>query len=341
MRVNLLRLLSQGSEVILNKHSTFITTYLFIGLIALVIVALFIGRYHINIDFEFLKSDTLFWQLLLRVRLPRVLLALLAGAGLAVSGLVMQTVFHNPLAEAGIMGISQGAGFGAALGILAFGNQLIYVQASSFFFSLAALALTILLSNQIGQDKVLSLVLAGIAISALFSSGLGIIKYLADPINELPGIVFWLLGSLSTSNWETLFRSCIFILPILTFFFFYRWRLNIHSLDKHIAFSLGLKKSWETYLVLVGAVLLTAVITSVSGIISWVGLIIPNFSRMIFGADTRTTMINTMILGGIFLVACDTFARALLPGEIPLSIFTAFIGSGLFVMLMSRRKNHA
>lgn len=333
--------LSRGSVPILNKTNQIVTTGLVFLLILLMIGALFIGRYQIRVDREILNPDSLFWQLFMLVRLPRLLLALLSGAGLAVSGLVMQTIFRNPLADAGIMGVSQGAGFGAALGILFFGNQLIWVQTSSFLFSLVALALTILLSSEIGRGKILPLVLAGIAVSALFSSGLGIIKYLADPINQLPGIVFWLLGSLSAVNWDILVRSVILILPLLIFFFFYRWRLNIHALDKQVSFSLGMRTSWETYLILTAAVLLTAVIISFSGIVSWVGLIIPNFSRVIFGADTKSTVINTVLLGGIFMIICDTLARTLLPGEIPLGIFTALIGSALFVLLLTARKIRA
>jgi iron complex transport system permease protein len=117
--------------------------------------------------------------------------------------------------------------------------------------------------------------------------------------------------------------------------------LNIHALDKHVSFSLGMKTSWETYLILSAAVLLTAIIISVSGVVSWVGLIIPNFSRVIFGADTKTTLINTILLGAIFMIICDTLARTLLPGEIPLGIFTALIGSGLFILLLTSRKIRA
>ena len=324
----------------LNKPAR-ISAILIWLLIICLLGALFIGRYRFDLFQESFGEDSLFWQLFLKVRLPRVLLALLAGAGLATSGLVMQTIFRNPLADSGIIGVSQGAGFGAALGILVFGSQLVWVQASSFLFSLIALALTILLSSEIGRGKILPLVLSGIGVSALFSSGLGMIKYLADPINQLPNIVFWLLGSLSATNWETLTHTSLLIIPLLLFFSAYRWRLNIHSLDKQVAFSLGMKTSLETYLVLTAAVLLTAVIISVAGIVSWVGLIIPNFSRIIFGSDTESTVLNTMLMGGIFMIICDTFARSLLAGEIPLGIFTALIGSGLFVLLLTTRKIHA
>ena len=330
--------LHRESINILNRSSQSITRLLWLALILVLTTSVFIGRYRVDLSQLFSNTDPLFWQLFLRVRVPRVLLALLAGSGLAVSGLVTQTIFRNPLADSGIMGISQGAGFGAALGILLFSGQLLWVQVSSFLFSLIALALTISLSLRIGQEKILSLVLAGIAVSALFSSGLGVIKYLADPLNQLPSIVFWLLGSLSRSNWEIFLRSSIFILPLLLLFFAYRWRLNIHALDKKISFSLGMKSSKETYLILSAAVLLTAVIISVTGIVSWVGLIIPNFARIVFGSDTKSTTINTILLGGIFMIICDTLARSVLPGEIPLGIFTALIGSGLFIILLLRRK---
>lgn len=318
-----------------------ISALLILLLLITLIGAVFIGRYRIDFSRETMAADSFFWQLFFRVRLPRVLLGLLAGAGLAISGLAMQTIFRNPLADSGIIGVSQGAGFGAALGILLFGTYLPLVQISAFVFSLLALALTILLSSEIGRGKILPLVLSGIAVSALFSSGLGMIKYLADPVNQLPNIVFWLLGSLSTTNWGTLIRTSLLIIPLLLFFYAYRWRLNIHSLDKQVAFSLGMKTSLETYLILTGAVLLTAVIISVAGIVSWVGLIIPNFSRIILGSDTRFTVLNTMLLGGIFMIICDTLARSLLPGEIPLGIFTALLGSVLFVLLLTSRKLHA
>lgn len=312
--------------------------FLVAGLVLTLIAGLFVGRYRITTINDFLNLESLFWRLLLEVRLPRVLLALLAGAGLAVSGLVFQTIFRNPLADAGIMGISQGAGFGASLGILFFENYLFGIQGFSFLFSLLALSAAIFLSNALGRDKVLSLVLSGLAISAFFSSGLGIIKYMADPINQLPNIVFWLLGSLKTASWEILLRSSALVIPLLVFFYFYRWRLNIHSLDKSVSFSLGMKRPVETNFILSAAALLVAAIISFTGIVSWVGLIIPNYSRVLFGADTSKTMINAMLLGGIFMVLCDMLARALLPGEIPLGIFSALLGSGLFVSLLIRRR---
>jgi len=324
--------------VILNKNSVINSRHLVYGLVSVTLVSLFIGRYQILEDLNRFRLDSLFWPLLFNVRLPRVLLALLAGAGLALSGLVTQMIFRNPLADSGILGISQSAGFGAALGILAFGNSFVFVQSLSFLFSLVALAMTLVLSSEIGKDKILSLVLAGIAVSALFSSGLGLLKYLADPVNQLPNIVFWLLGSLSTANWMLLMRTAILVIPLMVLFFVYRWRLNIHALDKSVSFSLGIKDTKEIYIVLIGSVLLTSTIISVSGIINWVGLIIPNFARVIFGSDSSISLTNSLLMGGIFMVVCDTLSRSLLPGEIPLGIFTALIGSMLFVFLLLRKK---
>jgi iron complex transport system permease protein len=329
-----------GSKITLSKPIRNGSGFLWLLLLFTVLAALIIGRYRLDFFQDSKGVNPLFWQLFFRIRFPRVLLALLAGAGLATSGLVLQTIFRNPLADSGIIGVNQGAGFGAALGILFFGSRLVWVQTTSFLFSLAALVLTILLSSEIGRGKILPLVLSGIAVSALFSSGLGMIKYIADPVNQLPNIVFWLLGSLSATNWEIVAKTSLLIIPLLFFFYAYRWRLNIHSLDKQVAFSLGMKKSLETYLVLTASVLLTAVIISVAGIVSWVGLIIPNFSRLIFGSDTQTNVLNTMLMGGIFMIFCDTLARSLLSGEIPLGIFTALIGSGLFILLLTTRKIH-
>lgn len=326
---------------ILNMSNEKTPGFLFLALAFITLIALFIGRYPLVLDSSFFDIDSFFWKLFMQVRLPRVLMGLLAGAGLAAAGQVTQTIFKNPLADAGIMGITQGAGFGAALGILLFGSRYFWIQASAFFFSLLALAITLFLSSEIGRDKILSIILAGIAVSALFSSGLGIIKYLADPVDQLPNIVFWLLGSLSAVNWRVVIWASLVIIPLLLFFIFYRWRLNIHALDRNVSFSLGLKKTWETYAVLICSVLLTSVIISVSGVVSWVGLIIPNFSRIVFGADTRLTLFNTILLGGIFIILCDTLARTLLPGEIPLGIFTALIGAAIFIVFLIRKKIYA
>ena len=313
-------------------------TWIILLLCLVVFVSIFIGRYQVPFSFESFRQNELLTNLVLYVRIPRVLTACIVGLGLATAGLVMQTVFRNSLADPGVLGVSQAAGFGAALGILLFEGSVLAIQTLSFSAGSAALLLALLVSRKIKNERIISLVLSGIAVSALFSAGLGVLKYLADPIDELPSIVFWLLGSLSNVGWGEFTQVAIIVIPILVFFWFYRWRLNIHALDREVAFSLGLKNHWELTVVLFAAVLMTSAVISVSGIISWVGLIIPNLARILTGADSQRTMPISMGLGAIFSVICDDLARSLLPGEIPLGILTAFIGSMMFIILLVRKK---
>lgn len=314
------------------------STILLLCLLVLMIASIFIGRYPIFQIFSITSENKLFLPLIIQVRIPRILAAVLVGASLAISGLVMQTIFKNPLADPGILGVSQASGFGAALGIMIGQGSILWTQILSFMCAVSALALALLISKKIYGKSVLSLILAGIAVSALFSAGVGIIKYIADPIDQLPSIVYWLLGSLSSTNWHTLIRTIIIVGPLILFFWFYRWRLNIHAFDREVAFSLGLKNNKELNFVLVCSVLLTSTIISISGVVGWVGLIIPNLVRLTVSADTQKSMPVVMVLGGIYVLICDNLARALLPGEIPLGIFTAFFGSILFIYLLHNKQ---
>ena len=313
-------------------------TGLFIFLILVTSVSFLIGRYQNNNPFDLLSNNFLFRQLFLQLRIPRVLTALLIGSGLALAGLVTQIIFQNPLADGGLLGVSQAAGFGAALGILLFKGNSFWIQIFAFGFGVLALIISMAISGRIRGNKILSLILAGIAVSAVFSAGIGILKYLADPVDQLPAIVFWLLGSLGGSTWPIFLRTVIIILPIMIFFWFYRWRLNLHAMDKEIAYSLGLKNKLEIWVSLLGSVLLTSSIISISGIVGWIGLIIPNYGRMIAGSDTSNSIPVTMLLGAIFAMICDDLARALLPGEIPLGIFTAFLGALMFIGLLVNKE---
>lgn len=307
-------------------------------LILAVILSIFIGRYQVPLTIDEFWQNELLKNLVLYIRIPRILAACLVGIGLSSAGLVMQTVFRNSLADPGILGVSQASGFGAALGILLFRHSVIATQTLAFLMGLTALLAALVISRRIRNERVISLVLSGIAISALFSAGLGVLKYIADPIDELPNIVFWLLGSLSNVGWSEFAQIAAITGPAVLFFWFYRWRLNIHTLDKEISYSLGLNSSKELNLVLIAAVLMTSAIISVSGIIGWVGLIIPNLARVMIGANNQQTLPITMVMGALFTLICDNLARALLPGEIPLGILTAFLGSTLFITLLIRKK---
>jgi iron complex transport system permease protein len=316
-----------------------LTRVLVFGLFFLLIVSILIGRYPIPDQIPQIFSNELFINLILRVRIPRILFGILAGFGLASSGMIMQSIFKNPLAEPGLLGVNQAAGFGAAMGILAFDNSYFMVQVLAFIFGIISITLTLFLSKNINKKERLSLVLAGISVSAFFSAGLGIIKYIADPLDQLPSIVFWMLGSLSNSNWTSIMQILPIILVCLLLLFFYRWRLNIFSLDKEVLFSMGLRNDFELVIILMISVLLTTSIISLSGIIGWVGLIIPNIARVITGQNTKYSLPVSMILGGMFVLVSDNFARALLPGEIPLGVITAFLGAVIFIILLLTKKD--
>jgi len=316
-----------------------LTRVLVFGLFLLLSISILIGRYPIPDRILEIFSNELFMNLMWRVRIPRILFGILAGFGLASSGMIMQSIFKNPLAEPGLLGVNQAAGFGAAIGILAFGNSYFIVQVLAFIFGIISITLTLFLSKNINKKERLSLVLAGISVSAFFSAGLGIIKYLADPLDQLPSIVFWMLGSLSNSNWASIMQVLPIILACLFLLYFYRWRLNIFSLDKEVLFSMGLRNDFELVIILMISVLLTTSIISLSGIIGWVGLIIPNIARVIIGQNTRYSLPVSMILGGMFILVSDNFARALLPGEIPLGVITAFLGAVIFIVLLLTKKD--
>lgn len=307
------------------------------GLILVVAASVFVGRYPAPywMPPRLLAQEGLARQLVLTLRAPRLLAALLLGMSLSASGLVMQMIFRNPLVEPGFLGVSQGAAFGAALAILWLGPSPLAMEILAGVFGVSGLAISYLLARRIRFGGwVLRLVLAGIAVSALFSAGTGALKYLADPLTELPEITFWLLGGL----WRITWGDLLYVLPVavagLVSLFLLRWRLNVLSLSDETAFSLGTAPARERTLVLLAAVASTAAVTALSGVVGWVGLIIPHIARRLFGADGRYTVPASLLLGGAFVVVADDFARSLLAGEIPLGILTSLIGASAFMALM-------
>lgn len=314
-----------------------ILIWLGIGLFSLFLFSLFLGRYPSPglISFDQLNTDELAQRLIVNLRLPRLLTALLLGVTLAASGTVFQMLFSNPLVEPGFLGVSQGAAFGAAFCIVFLGGAAVYTQSMAVIFALAGLGLSYLLGRKIRYGGwVLRLVLAGIAVSALFSAGLGVLKYIADPLKQLPEITFWLLGGLSSITWRHLISILPATLAGLLILYLFRWRLNLLALSEETAFSMGAAPKRERILLLTAAVFPTAAVISVAGMVGWVGLIMPHIARRLFGSDTRLTLPASMLLGGIFAILCDDLARTLLPGEIPLGILTSLLGALVFILLM-------
>lgn len=320
-------------------------TLLALALCLIFLLSALIGRYPVPgfLPLDRLADDELARRLLFNLRLPRLVTALLLGMTLSAAGMVFQLLFSNPLVEPGFLGVSQGAAFGAAFSIVFLGGAAVVTQTSAAVFALLGLGISYLLARRLRFGGwVLRLVLAGIAVSALFSAGLGLLKYLADPLTQLPEITFWLLGGLASLTWSKLLAILPAILIGLTLLFLYRWRLNILSLDEQTSFSLGLAPGRERLLLIFAAVLPTAALISVSGMVGWVGLIMPHIARRAFRADARTSLPAAMLLGGIFTMLCDALARTLLAGEIPLGILTSLFGALIFLALMTfqRPKPH-
>jgi iron complex transport system permease protein len=285
------------------------------------------------------RDDALALNLILNLRIPRILSALLIGMVLSGAGAVFQMIFRNPLVDSGFLGVSQGAAFGASLAIVFLGGTAVAVQGAAAVFAFLGLAASYFLARRIRLgDWVLRLIMAGIAVSALYSAATGGIKYLADPNRHLPDITFWMLGGLWGITWKDVLQILPVIVPCLVVLYLLRWRLNLLSLRDETAFSLGVAPGRERLILLVVAVASTAAAVSKAGQIAWVGLIVPHIARRIVGSDSQRALPASMLLGGVFVLLCDDLARTALSGEIPLGILTSFIGTALFLVLLLRRK---
>ena len=325
-----------------NRRRQRILLALTAGLLAAAGLSLLMGRYPVPglISWSQLASDDLAARLVFGLRLPRLLTALLLGMTLSAAGMVFQMIFTNPLVEPGFLGVSQGAAFGAAFAILFLSSSIVLLQFSAAFFALAGLGFSYLLARRLRYGGwILRLLLAGIAVSALFSAGLGLLKYLADPLSQLPEITFWLLGGLAGITWARFLSVLPVVLPGLAVMYLYRWRLNLLALNEETAFSLGAAPGRERLLLVLAAVLPTAALISMTGIIGWVGLIMPHIARRLFDADARFSLPAAMLLGGLFTLLCDDLARTLLAGEIPLGILTSLFGALIFLGLMMAQKS--
>jgi iron complex transport system permease protein len=312
-------------------------TWIALALVGVFVLSLFLGRYPDAgiLSPERLAADELAQRLVLNLRLPRLLTAVMLGVSLSAAGAVFQMIFGNPLVEPGFLGVSQGAAFGAALSIVFLSSVAWLVQGSAVLFAFLGLAFSYLLARH-GRfgGSILRLVLAGIAVSALFSAGVGVLKYMADPLSQLPEITFWLLGGLWSITWAQVSAIAPAVLVSLYVMYRMRWRLNLLSLDDATVFSLGVTPGRERALLLTASVTATAAVVSACGMVGWIGLIVPHIARRLFGADARHALPAAMLIGGLFAVLCDDAARTLLTGEIPIGILTSFVGALFFVAIM-------
>jgi len=273
-------------------------------------------------------------RVVLTIRLPRVLLALLVGAGLSVSGCAFQGLFANPLATPDTLGVASGASFGAALGLL-LGFNLIGVQLCAMAMGFAAVSLTYLA----GAGKELrmgSVVLAGIMIGSLFTALVSLVKYTADTESQLPSITYWLMGSMASAGYPSLLMCAPAVLAGMLVLFLLRWRLNLLPLSDDEARSSGTNITALRAATVACATAITAACVSMCGQVGWVGLLIPHICRMKFGNNNLSLIPASISLGAVFMVVVDTVARSASAAEIPVSILTAIIGAPFFIMLMRR-----
>lgn len=279
-------------------------------------------------------TDPLLATVLWNVRLPRVLAAIVVGAGLAAAGATYQGLFRNPLVSPDLLGVSVGASLGAVLGI--------FLSLPVFAIQLAAFAgglLAVLVVTVIGalvreRDPVLTLVLAGIAIQALIGAGISMIKVLADPYDQLPAITYWLLGSMTAiTRFDVLSILPAVILGLVPLVLL-RWRMNILTLGDEEAKTLGVDTLKTRIVLIAGATLVTAATVSVTGIVGWIGLVIPHIARMLVGPDFRRLLPAAMMLGAAYLIVVDMLARSIADIEVPLGILTATVGAPFFLWLL-------
>ena len=272
------------------------------------------------------------------IRLPRIALACLVGAALSLAGAAYQSVFQNPMAAPDILGASSGACFGAALAIL-LGLSRGGVTALAFIASMVTVVMVYMIGMRTRGSRVVSILLAGVMVSSLFSAGTSYIKLVADPTNELPEITYWLMGSLSGARLSDVAFAAIPLAIGAAPLLLARWRINILTLGDEEAATLGVNTGALRLLVVFSATLLTAASVAVSGMIGWVGLVIPHLARKLVGNDCRYLLPSSMIMGAGFLLLVDNVSRNLLATEIPIGILTAFIGAPFFIYLMTRRGN--
>lgn len=313
-------------------------------LVAVTLASIVLGRYHIPLDawrrfFLHPGNGGVATQVLLRVRLPRILGGLLIGAGLSVSGAAYQGLFRNPMVSPDILGASAGAGVGAAIAIL-LNCGAPAIQGISFLGGLGAVGATSFVAARVrrGNDPVLAMVLSGVMIASICSALISLTKTVADPDAKLPAITFWLMGSLGAINNTNIVWLLVLIPLGILVLMVMRWKLNVLSMGEEEAASLGVDTRQARWIIILSATVLTTAAVSVSGMIGWVGLVIPHLTRMIVGPNYKVLLPASIMLGASYMLLVDDVSRSVMASEIPLGILTSLIGAPFFLYLLVRTK---
>ena len=321
-----------------------------LALLLCIIISLSVGRFSISSNDVIMALISIFGfngdvasnaqNVVLNIRLPRIIAAVFVGAALSLSGAAYQGVFRNQLVSPDLLGVSAGACVGAATAIV-LDLSLFGVQILAFICGLIAVGITLAIPKLMNKNSTLMLVLSGVIVSGLMGSLIGLLKYIADPETKLPDIVYWQLGSLAKVDTTNL----IFIAPIMlvcgVLLVAMSWRINLLSMGDESAAKLGVNVNFERGIIIVCATLLTASSVCISGIVAWVGLLIPHLARMIVGANNIRSMPISIFIGAIFLLFVDTLARSISIAEVPLGVLTGFIGTIFFIFVLTRNKRVA
>lgn len=322
---------------------------IWLGLLVLLFIvfifSLFMGRFTISptevFDVLFrsifrMEQESIQQRVILNIRLPRTLMAMLVGAGLAISGSAFQGLFQNPLVSPDVLGVSNGSALGAVIGIMLAGYDL-RAMSLSLVFGILTVFLTYGLSRINGNSTVLSLVLGGMIMSALMNAFISLCKYMADPTEKLPAITYWLMGSFSSASYSLLRLVAPPILIGIILIVALRWRINVLSMGDEECIALGVNPVRTRNIIILAATLITAACVMATGVIGWVGLVIPHITRMLFGVDHRNQVPAACIIGAVFMTLVDVAARTLLAAEIPIGVLTALIGAPFFAVIYKTR----
>lgn len=312
-----------------------------IAALFLALIALCLGQYTIALqdvikvltlqEVDLVNAETVIFN----IRIPRILVSLIVGSGLATAGASFQALFSNPLATPDTLGCANGASFGAALGIL-LGLNALGIQISALIFGILAVVLVFVFTRYRHANQIMMIILGGMVVSSLFSALVSLIKYVADPNDVLPVITFWLMGSFSNSTVRSLYTGVPMIILGMMILYLMRYRMNALSLKEEEAASLGINVRKNRMIVIVASSLITASVVSMSGVVGWVGLLIPHISRMLFGNNHTKVIPGCIVFGALFMLVIDTIARCMYQAEIPVSILTAIIGAPVFLLLLRK-----
>lgn len=312
-----------------------------IATLFLALIALCLGQYTIALQ-DVIKVLTLqkvdlanAETVIFNIRIPRILVSLIVGSGLAAAGASFQALFSNPLATPDTLGCANGTSFGAALGIL-LGLNALGIQISALIFGILAVVLVFVFTRYRHANQIMMIILGGMVVSSLFSALVSLIKYVADPNDVLPVITFWLMGSFSNSTVRSLYTGVPMIVLGMVVLYLMRYRMNALSLKEEEAASLGINVRQNRMIVIVASSLITASVVSMCGVVGWVGLLIPHISRMLFGNNHTKVIPGCIVFGALFMLIIDTVARCMYQAEIPVSILTAIIGAPVFLLLLRK-----